>query len=292
MSLPRFTLHMSILSGSMFTLALAGSAAAQSAAPPPPPGPPPPGAAPPPPGPPPVYGQGQPATPAYGPPGGGGYGPAYGPPPPGYDAPAAAPSGPNPPARVGFQMALRTGYAIPFGKIADGNGFDMSDRVSGQVPFFVEIGGKPHENIFVGGYLGLGFGGVAGSVKDACNRANASCSVVGVRLGVEIQYHILPDQMANPWIGYGIGYESLAESVSASGNDGTDSVSGFEFAHLMAGVDFRINRVFGLGPFLDFSMGTYSNEHVTGSGNDNSASIPQTAGHQWLALGVRGVFFP
>jgi hypothetical protein len=61
----------------------------------------------------------------------------------------------------------------------------------------------------------------------------------------------------------------------------------------MAGVDVRASRGFGFGPFLDFSIGQYSHVKVDFSrwpAEDHD--IADKAMHQWLALGVRGVFFP
>jgi len=214
------------------------------------------------------------------------------PPPPAASAPAA---------RVGFQMALRTGYMLPLGTVhgdAPTPGFGpadigMSESFSGQVPIFVEIGGKVGPAVFVGGYFGLAFGG-PGSLYDlACRQGGTTCVAVGVRFGAEVQYHILPAQLANPWIGYGIGFESIALGESRNGQSTTSSLSGFELAHLMGGIDFRLSRVFGLGPYVDFSVGQYARSHVELSGGfSRDADVQNTRTHEWLALGVRGTFFP
>ncbi len=66
----------------------------------------------------------------------------------------------TPPPRVGFQMDIRTGYALPMGTFAEN--VKMSDIASGQVPFIVDIGGKVIPELFIGGYLGLAFGREAG----------------------------------------------------------------------------------------------------------------------------------
>ena len=199
----------------------------------------------------------------------------------------------TPPARVGFQMGLRTGYAIPMGKATDASGDDMSNLFGGQVPLFIEIGGKPSPNVFVGGYLGLGFGGTAGQLKTLCDDAGATCTGISVRLGAEVQYHILPDASANPWIGYGIGFESTGVSITAGGQNGSETASGFEFAHFMGGVDFRVSRVFGLGPVVDFSVGQYSRLHAEFPNRPTrDDDITNKATHEWIAFGVRGVFFP
>jgi hypothetical protein len=58
----------------------------------------------------------------------------------------------------------------------------------------------------------------------------------------------------------------------------------------MAGVDFRLTRVFGVGPFADLTVGQYSTTSVDGT----SADVPsdQKAAHLWLTIGARFVFFP
>lgn len=61
----------------------------------------------------------------------------------------------------------------------------------------------------------------------------------------------------------------------------------------MAGLDFRLGRVFGLGPFIDFSVGEYFRAHIDiGDSTAIDGTLAQTAVHEWLAFGVRGVFFP
>jgi len=189
-----------------------------------------------------------------------------------------------PKERVGFQMALRTGYAIPMGDASED--VELSDGVTGQVPLFIEIGGKISSNVFIGGYFGLAFGG-----GKNCDDAD-SCVAVGVRLGPELQYHFTPAGSVNPWIGYGIGIESLAIAAETNGQETTTSLSGFEYARLSGGVDFRLSRVFGIGPFVDFSIGEYTRFEFDTPVFDADGDIEDGAAHQWLTLGVRGVFFP
>src|SRR6187401_1598668 len=111
-----------------------------------------------------------------------------------------------PPARQGFQMAIRTGYAIPLGSAA-GNvntsgDLAMSDFVTGQVPVIFDIGGKIGPDFFLGGYFGLGFGGPAGMQSAECDALNASCTALSLHIGIEGQYHIMPGEPVNPWVGY------------------------------------------------------------------------------------------
>ncbi len=213
------------------------------------------------------------------------------------DDPGAAVAHRAPPAHRGFQMALRTGFAMPFGTAQKaGNGLPktkMSDFVGGQVPFFIEIGGKPIKQLFIGGYFGLGVGPAGGDAADACDDQNVDCLGVSTRFGVEVQYHILPHEDLNPWVGYGIGFETASLAVKDGDEDGSLNYGGFEFARLSGGVDFRISRVFGLGPFVDFSMGTYGTYRWDAPKfEDSDGDIAETALHEWLTVGARFVFFP
>jgi hypothetical protein len=207
-------------------------------------------------------------------------------------------SPPAPKAHTGFQLGLRTGLAIPFGKARGGayknstSGVDLSDVASPQVPIYIEIGGKPIPNLFIGGYLGLGFGGAGGQTATDCDTGGMTCVVVDARVGVEVQYHILPEAWVNPWVGYGFGYESVALSATKGSDSSSASFSGFELAHFMAGVDFRLSRVFGLGPFVGFSLGKYSRAHLEVNGTSQDSDIAETTVHQWFTVGLRTVFFP
>jgi hypothetical protein len=204
-----------------------------------------------------------------------------------------APRSGAPRARTGFQMALRTGASIPMGKADGASGGDMSNSFAWQVPLFVEIGGKPNRFFFIGGYLGLGFGGTAGDLQAFCSSTATTCTAISVRGGIEFQYHSLPDSTANPWIGYGIGYESAGVSMTSGGRTGSISDNGFEFANFMGGVDFRLSRTFGIGPFLSLSIGQYRKfrSEILGRVTEEG-DIAEKATHEWLSAGARFVFFP
>ena len=191
-----------------------------------------------------------------------------------------------PKAKTGFQLALRPGIAVPLGDVSEGA--EMSDLLGVQFPFTVDIGAKVIPNLFVGAYLGSSVGLPSGDLADVCDFAGKDCLAYGLRLGIQAQYHILPKQRANPWVGYGIGYEWLAITDASDEAGEAIGFGGLEFAHFLAGLDFRLTPIFGVGPFADFSLGSYS---TTSDGNDSS-DIPRTALHYWLTFGARFVFFP
>lgn len=204
----------------------------------------------------------------------------------------------TPPARTGFQMDIRTGYAIPYGTAigsqgeSDGGELAMSDYVSGQVPLIVDIGGKVIPNLFVGGYFGFGFGGAAGNASTSCERSGGGCLAVSLRVGALAQVHFIPEGDVNPWLGYGIGFESVALAQDRNGTTSSLAFGGWEFAHFMGGVDFRLTRVFGIGPFIDVSMGQYGSASADNGDTTIDQDIEEKALHGWVTFGARFVFFP
>ena len=197
-------------------------------------------------------------------------------------APAATATSDVPPARRGFQLALRTGYSAPFGDVAQD--VPMSDWFRGQVPFTVDIGGKVSDYVFIGGFLGLSFGGVGDPLADICE----SCSAVGAWLGPEVLVSLLPAGKVDPWVGYGVG----VEYNSVGGDDATIGFTAYVPLLLTGGVNFRISRVFGLGPFVGLSVARYSEASADDGDLSLSVEIDEKATHGWVTFGVRGVFFP
>jgi hypothetical protein len=198
----------------------------------------------------------------------------------------------GPAVRLGFQMALRSGFALPIGKATGDDGGKMSELTTGHVPVIVELGGKVVPNLFLGGYIGLSAGLAAGDADDLCDQGDYDCYLTGVRAGLQGHFQLNPHGNINPWIGYGIGYESLRLTISGD-EDGSLSRSGPEYARIMGGFDFRLSRTFGFGPFLDVSIGKYTHYEDKLPGlEEDDGRLTRTATHEWVTFGARFVFFP
>jgi hypothetical protein len=199
-----------------------------------------------------------------------------------------------PKARTGFQVAVRTGVTVPIGSLR--KNVKLSDNLGVQIPFHADVGAKIIPQLFLGGYVGVSIGAVGDTLSRACDQAYVSCSSVGLRFGLQAQYHLIPDGKVNPWIGYGIGYEIAGVSGTNGGNKVSAALGGVEFAHIMAGADFRISRIVGIGPFADFALGQYSiasaEETRFGQTLKRDGDIRDKALHAWLTLGVKVTFFP
>ena len=207
--------------------------------------------------------------------------------------PAAAPAAENAGASTSdaegkFVLGLRLGFGLPLGDAAkDG---PMSDYASGQIPIWVDAGYMVTRNIMVGLYCQFGIGLVSSKFKDNLP-AGVSTSAYDLRFGAQAQYHVMPGQSMNPWFGLGFGYELGGVSASRGGVEESISGSGFEYVNLQGGLDFRVTSYLGIGPFVSFSLGEFGSYKISQTGSaDQSGDISDTAMHEWLLLGVRGMF--
>lgn len=189
---------------------------------------------------------------------------------------------PVPMPRRGFQLGVRTGVALPAGRLSEGLAMDA--LAAAQVPLFLDIGAKISRYVFLGGYASFALGGVSDRWdRNSCRRGD-DCSSRSAHLGAQVQIHFGSFERANPWIGYGLGYEWLW----TAGNPET-TYRGWELGRFMAGLDFRLSRDFGLGPFVDATIAQYSS--IT-SDTVISNDIAKTALHSWVTVGIRFVLFP
>lgn len=214
------------------------------------------------------------------------------------DRPAASEA----PARTGFQMAIESGLSLPFGDARGAPNDDLARRYSYQIPFNVELGGKPTEALYIGSYLGFALGaeGDDPTIEQYCEdddddgENDVACNSVSIILGVEARYGFAPSANWNPWIGYGIGFEATNQSIRDHEHGYSESTmsSGITYARLSGGVDYR--RISpGLGPALHLALGRF--ESVRTDMDEELAyrdTIADPGWHLWATLGLRLVIRP
>jgi hypothetical protein len=208
----------------------------------------------------------------------------------------------NPP--LGWaEVGIRSGYALPFGDAtgpssgAGGGLFypeslPLSDTTKGLVPIWIDAGYRFFPSMFVGAYFQYGFASVNKGKQPGCQLVFITCSVDDMMFGIDFQYHLMPDQAVDPWVGVGIGYEILHTWADQGGvgvgSDG-NKANGFQFVILQVGADYNA-MPFGIGPFATFSLGQFS--YCSGGDNtfQQTCPIEHTALHEWLTFGIRGTF--
>jgi hypothetical protein len=181
----------------------------------------------------------------------------------------------------GFEIGLRTGHALAAGRQGvptTGTNNHMDEFVTGQLPFWLDVGYRPTSKVYLGGFLQYGLG----LVNDA----------------QEGRYHFNLGSFS-PWLGYGLGYEWWSFKVDYNLGVGTDpdfqdTWLGFEFANFQVGADFQVLRRLILAPFISFSLDQFRNFKRT---LDSPAmtvkyDVADKSIHEWLFLGLRIAFTP
>jgi len=203
-------------------------------------------------------------------------------------APAAATAERDPNA-TRFEAAVRAGFGIPLGSVADG-GRSVSDVSSFVIPVGLDIGVRLGGAIFLGGYFQYGFGGSTSS--DICT-TDLSCSSSTLRVGGQVHWHPLGNASTDPWIGLGSGYESIKLNLSGGGENASVTFSGWEFVNIQAGLDFALGSAVKIGPWISFSIGQYGSGSISGTGGGfTGGDVPNKSIHEFLLGGVRLVILP
>jgi hypothetical protein len=205
---------------------------------------------------------------------------------------------------LGLQFGARIGYAFGAGDVYSGLG--VSDASNGALPLTVDFGLRLLPELYVGLY---------GSWAHVFTKTNAiscptgfDCTANDWRFGLEVDYHFTPRRHLDPYIGLSGGYEVLHTDISGPTTvqtplgpaQGTASASitdrGWEFAALTLGLDLRVVRFFGLGPFVQASINEYGvhsgTQTVTVAGSSTSVSVPDVShdAHGLIEVGLRGTF--
>ena len=185
----------------------------------------------------------------------------------------------------GFALGLRAGFGLPLGKATGEADANLSDVVSGIIPLQIDAGYFLTSHLYLGG----SFQYAPGLLAEDCDEG-ASCSINVMRFGVNLAYHTAPFAKVDPWVGLGIGYERFNVSESFGDFKLNATFSGFEFAALQGGVDFKLSKNFAVGPFATFTVGQYSSASVSDGEDSESVDIDEKGLHFWLMGGIKAQY--
>ena len=184
----------------------------------------------------------------------------------------------------GLEIALRTGFTLPFGSIDGSPSSSLSDGFTGFVPIGAELGWRFTPNLFAGMSGSYAFG-----LAKNCPSAS-SCSGHDASFGIELRYHALPDDRIDPWFGLGAGYEWFSTSNTIGGTTLDANADGVEFVHAQLGTDLQTSRNVHVGPFIQFSLGQYRLVEFSSGGSTTRREIANKVLHEFLTFGVRMSF--
>ncbi len=176
---------------------------------------------------------------------------------------------------AGFALGLRVGY----GRALSSTSFDsLTTGTPSLLPLTLDAGYR----------IGHLYGGIYGqmAVASRTNCGGSTCSAKDYQLGINVHYHFRPERSIDPWVGFGIGYETLHLSGLAGFPDTSIDRKGIDYAVFQVGTDFLLGASTAavrphIGPFMALALGQM--DDTRGPFGRKTADA-----HQWLTLGVRG----
>ena len=190
----------------------------------------------------------------------------------------------------GFLLSARVGWGVPFGDVSR-DAQAVEDVVAAKVPIWLELGYRFARRVDGDLYVELAPARVAGA---ACG-AGGACDGYDLRFGLLVHVHLAPTRAIDPWLGVGVGVETLQAEVQgpdpaapAGGEQWT--WSGIEVP-LELGVDARLSARLTLGPYVSASLAQFTSlgEQPAG-GAGATGSIDRRALHGWMQAGLRATF--
>jgi opacity protein-like surface antigen len=191
-------------------------------------------------------------------------------------------SAPPGPPESGVSIGLSLGYGVPIGNVS--GSAPVSNLFSGTMPLQLDVGWRFTPSLYLGAYFQYGFAFLASNLNSTCSQGGVSCSGSDMQFGLDFIYTFMPYSKILPYVGLGAGWEIASVNVSGGNSSASVTVSGFQFARLIVGTDFRLGSSFRLGPFVNFSLAQFSSL----SSPDASVTLGSKTVHSWLQFGLKG----
>lgn len=180
------------------------------------------------------------------------------------------------PADHAFEITLGLGYTQGFGDIGSGQP-SLTDETSAGGELQLGLGWRINPNFMVGVYTSGSVQGTGGMISGG--------NIYTATAGVQGNYHFLPWNDWDPWIGLGIGWRGMWIDRNVGG---TDSMHGIDLARVTAGVDYRVNSQFAVSPYVGLGLTTFLSQELAGQGG--FSNVPNSSVNVWVSAGIQGRF--
>jgi outer membrane protein W len=137
-----------------------------------------------------------------------------------------------------FEVGLGFGYTQGFGNIGN-NVRSLTDSGGAGTSAELDLGWRIDPNWLVGVYGTGAWLSTGEAPGNAHNNWSAGAGVQG-------QYHFLPGQNFDPWVGLGVGWRGYFINRP----QGTDTLHGLDFARVQVGVDVPVIDGVAISPFV------------------------------------------
>lgn len=170
-------------------------------------------------------------------------------------------------------------------------GFDYAQAFGGlgkSLPSLADLG-------TAGGELQLGVGyrlnpnlmlGIYGTGDQFGRGANvsSSASLYSATAGLEANWHFLPNQVWDPFIGLGSGWRGYWVGT----DQGTTSLHGWQILRLDIGVDYRMADAVSMAPVIGADLTTFFGQQIAGQSTFYNVGTPEV--NTFIYAGLLGRF--
>jgi hypothetical protein len=174
-----------------------------------------------------------------------------------------------------LELGLNLGYSQGLGPIGKGRS-RLQDLGKAGGAFQLDVGWRLDPHWMVGGYGELG-------VFGAGNEAGSN-HAVSAAAGLQTQYHVLPQNKLDPWVGLGFGWRGYWADQSR----GTYGVQGLDLVRFKMGLDYRVSSSLALGPVIGVTMTEFLSDKAIGA--DKYRDIDDRKLNTFVFAGVGGRF--
>ncbi|HEX9052257.1 MAG TPA: hypothetical protein VF841_17140 [Anaeromyxobacter sp.] len=162
--------------------------------------------------------------------------------------------------------------------------------MSVRVPMQIDAMFRLNPGFALGAYASVAPGVPGGDLSTNCDTGGITCTALVTRIGLQGTYSFRVATRVVPWVGAGFGYEWNSVKMEQGGYSVKTTFKGWEWLNVQGGVDFRIGRIFSVGPYALLSFGQYDKGEVSGSFGTGSGSITSKTTHEWFDVGARAKF--
>jgi outer membrane protein W len=177
-------------------------------------------------------------------------------------------------ANNALEITLGAGYAQGFGDIGTGQR-SLTDETSAGGEITLGVGYRINPNFMVGLY--------GSGAKYGTRALTSGADIWTATAGAQANYHFLPENDWDPWVGLGTGWRG--QWISSAG---TDTRHGWDIARLTAGVDYRVSPEFAVSPYVGMGVTTFLTQERAGESSFSNINSPNA--NVWLFGGIQGRF--
>ncbi|MET0591156.1 MAG: hypothetical protein ABW133_00550 [Polyangiaceae bacterium] len=176
-----------------------------------------------------------------------------------------------------FEIQSGSAFVQGFGGISKNREAGLRDLGKGSLSGQLGLGYRLDPKWMIGVYGEFGRYGRGDSVA-------SSSKVYGAAAGVQAQYHLLPFDQVDPWIGLGTGWRGYWVNDEQRG---TQAMHGWDMLRVQLGVDWHATEWLSLVPNAGATMTMFLTEQGVGETSFSSVTDPRLNTFVFAGIGGR-----